>query len=145
MRKEVKVLRQEREILRKARRPFSPEKTGSGETVQAHRSKEKADYSISLLCRVLCRSSLGVVSTIGRIVRPPRGIEKTQRLPVGSHRSMSVAQRNLRLPTGAPRRTPSPGRRSTLQQETSGLADAKSWYTRLLACKEERHYYPRRK
>jgi transposase len=41
LRKEVKVLRQERDFLRKALRPFSPGRTGSGETVQAHRRGEE--------------------------------------------------------------------------------------------------------
>jgi transposase len=50
LRKEVKVLPQEREILRKALRPFWPGKTGSGEAIQAHRSKERASYPVSLLC-----------------------------------------------------------------------------------------------
>jgi transposase len=36
LRKENKLLRQEKEILRKALRPFSPGKTGSGEAFQAH-------------------------------------------------------------------------------------------------------------
>lgn len=58
LRKEVKVLPQEREILRKALRPFSPGRTGSGEAVQAL-DAEKADYSISLLCRVLQVSRSG--------------------------------------------------------------------------------------
>lgn len=44
LRREVKVLRQEKEILRKAREvfdsPFSPGKTGAGETVQSHRRGE---------------------------------------------------------------------------------------------------------
>jgi hypothetical protein len=51
------------EILRKAReafaKPSSPGKTGSGERLQAHRSKEKANYSISLLCRILKVSRSG--------------------------------------------------------------------------------------
>src|SRR3954467_10750419 len=42
LRKENKVLRQEREILRKALRPFSPgRRTGSGETIQAHRLRRR--------------------------------------------------------------------------------------------------------
>ena len=40
LRKEVRVLRQEKEILRKAWRPSSREKTGSGEAVRAHRRGE---------------------------------------------------------------------------------------------------------
>jgi hypothetical protein len=55
----VRVLRQEKEILRKALRPSSPGKTGSGEAFQVHRSKEKASYPVSLLCRVLGVSRSG--------------------------------------------------------------------------------------
>jgi putative transposase len=59
LRKEVRVLRQEKGILRKALRPSSPGRMGSDESVQAHRSKEKAYYPISLLCRVLKVSRSG--------------------------------------------------------------------------------------
>jgi transposase len=59
LRKENKVLRQEREILRKASRPFSPGRTGSGEAFEAHRSKERASYPVSSLCRVLQLSRSG--------------------------------------------------------------------------------------
>jgi transposase-like protein len=57
--KEVRVLRQEKEILRKALRPSSPGRMGSDESVQVHRSKEKAYYPISLLWRVLKVSRSG--------------------------------------------------------------------------------------
>jgi transposase len=40
LRKENKILRQEREILKKALRPSSRRKTGSGERVPAHRGGE---------------------------------------------------------------------------------------------------------
>ena len=57
LRKENKVLRQEREILRKAWLrppwPFSPGRTGFGECLQAHRSAEGQSYPVSVLCRVL--------------------------------------------------------------------------------------------
>ena len=59
LRKEVRLLRQAKEILRKALRPFSPRRTGSGEAIRAHRSKEKASYPISLLCKVLGVSRSG--------------------------------------------------------------------------------------
>jgi putative transposase len=53
LRRENRILKQEKEILRKALRPFSPGRTRSGETIRVHRSKEKAYYPISLLCRLL--------------------------------------------------------------------------------------------
>jgi transposase len=40
LRREVNTLRQEKEILRKALRPSSPGKTGSGECLQTHRCGE---------------------------------------------------------------------------------------------------------
>ena len=40
LRRENRILKQEKEILRKALRPFSPGRTGSGETVQVHRRGE---------------------------------------------------------------------------------------------------------
>src|SRR5215217_5773216 len=49
----------QKEILRKALRPFSPRRTGSVEAIRAHRSKEKASYPISLLCMVLGVSRSG--------------------------------------------------------------------------------------
>jgi transposase len=50
LRKENKVLPQERDILKKALRSSSPERTGVGELLQAHRSKEKATHPVSMLC-----------------------------------------------------------------------------------------------
>ena len=52
-------------------RPFSPGRTGSGEIVQVHRSKEKAYYPISLLCRILKVSRSGS-TTVGRIALQKR-------------------------------------------------------------------------
>ena len=53
LRKENKVLRQEREILKKAwRRPswsFSPERTGVGEYLQTHRSGEGQLFRLSIV------------------------------------------------------------------------------------------------
>jgi len=64
LRREVKTLRQEKEILRKAWLkppwPFSPERrSGVGECLQAHRSKEKANYPVAVLCRMLGVSKSG--------------------------------------------------------------------------------------
>jgi transposase len=63
LRKEVRVLHQDKDILRKAwlRPPWpsSPRKTGCGELIRAPRSKEKVNYPISLLCRVLRVSRSG--------------------------------------------------------------------------------------
>ncbi len=64
LRREVKTLRQEKEILRKARKAFakpsSPgRRSGVGEFLQAHRSKEKANYPVAVLCRMLGVSKSG--------------------------------------------------------------------------------------
>jgi HTH-like domain len=61
LRRENRVLKQQKEILRKAwLRPSwpSPGKTGSAELLPSHRSKQRANFPVSALCRVLgvCRS-----------------------------------------------------------------------------------------
>src|SRR3954464_13367556 len=46
LRRENRILKQEKEILRKALRPFSPGKTRSAETVRVHRCGEGLLYPI---------------------------------------------------------------------------------------------------
>ena len=93
LRKEVKVLRQEREILRKALRPFSPGRTGDpmrllelidAEKARAIRSRYFAGYF----------GSRGAVTTIGRIGHPPRGPERMRSLLSRSERSTTAAARS---------------------------------------------------
>jgi hypothetical protein len=75
----VKILPQEKEISRRALKPFSPGRTRSGETVRADRLKEKANYyPIWLPCRVLKVSRSGYY--YDRKDRPPskRSREDTQ-------------------------------------------------------------------
>ena len=102
---------------------------------------EKADYSISLLCRVLQVSRSGYYDWKDR---PPSKRDRenaalTPRITEIHERSRGTygcyprVHAELQALGG-----------STLQQETSGSADANSWYTRLLARKEEAHYYPPR-
>jgi hypothetical protein len=78
LRRELKTLRQEKEILRKAwLRPAWPSspgrRSGVGEFLQAHRSKERANYPAALSCRMLGVSNKSGYSTPGAAGRPRRG------------------------------------------------------------------------
>jgi transposase len=68
LRREVRTLRQEKEILRKALRPSLPGKRSApvGEHLQVHRSKEKASYPVAMLYAG-CSGSQRAVTTPGRL------------------------------------------------------------------------------
>jgi putative transposase len=70
LRRENRVLKQEKEILQKTwlrpHWPSSPGRTGPGELLSPHRSKEKATYPVRVLCRVLGVSRSGYYDWKGR-------------------------------------------------------------------------------
>ena len=76
LRREVKTLRQEKEIPGEKRRPPSSpgRRSGVGERFQAHRSKEKANYAVATLCMVLGVSESGYYAWRGR--RPSKRVRE---------------------------------------------------------------------
>jgi hypothetical protein len=85
-----------------------------GERFQAHRSKERANYPVAVLCRMLEVSKSGY-PTPGDLERPPRGAART----TPSHR------RSARFTAGAAR--PTAPRGCTPSSARPGCAVGAGW------------------
>jgi transposase len=95
LRRENRVLKQQKEILRKAwlrpSWPSSPGKTGFAELLPSHRSKQRANFPVSALCRVVgvCRGA--ATTTLERQRPSSRGARQDGAL---SQRIFEIHQRS---------------------------------------------------
>jgi transposase len=104
LRRENRILREEREILKKALKPSSQRKRGLGERLQAHRGGEGQPFDPATLCKLLGISRSGHYAWR---IRPPS--ERARFDAVLSEKIEMIHRKSVGPPTGLPGYTLSSG------------------------------------